>query len=454
MKRGDALPSGSTHRWWILAGTGAVLGLIVLDETAVGVALPTLRRELGLSALSSHWVVNAYLLVLTGCVAAGGRLGDLHGLSRMLQVGLALFAGGSLVCGFAGGGGVLIGARCVQGLGAAIILPISTAMLVHSFPEKQRGLALGLYVSIGGVFLSSGPLVGGVVTDVLSWRWIFWINLPVVASVAAVLAALFQEPPRAASSRFDLAGLVTSLAALGALVLGFMQAPEWGWTDARTLASFGVSVAFFVAFVRIEQRQSDPLLELKLFRIPAFTGGNLTLLAGQFSKTAVVIFGAQYLQQQLHLTATHAGWLLLIAIAPSIPCATLAGRAADRFGSRRPTLVGLFVLTIAMVAVYFSLPSGRLWFIVPPLLLWGAALPFSFAPPQRAVVSVVAPDQVGQAGGINRAAQFLGGTLGMAVGGTVVLSTGNVRSAFLVAAGVCLAVLLVAAGTLARPAAR
>ena len=443
---------GAPHRWWILAATGAVLGLIVLDETAVGVALPTLREDLGLSALGAHWAVNAYLLVLAGCVAAGGRLGDAHGLRPMLLVGLALFAGGSLSCGFAGSGEVLIAARCLQALGAALVLPISTAMLVRSFPDEQRGLALGLYVSIGGVFLASGPLVGGAVTEALSWRWIFWVNLPVVLGVVLVVTTLFEEPPRPARVPFDGAGLATSLAGIGAFVLGVMQAPDWGWADPRTLASLGGGAALLLLFARIERGREDPLLELDLFRIPTFTAGNLVLLAGQFSKTVVVIFGAQSLQEQLHLGATRAGLLLLVAIVPSIPGATLAGRAADRFGPRRPTLVGLVAMTAALLAVAAALPTGRIGFILPPLLLWGASLPFCFAPPQSAVVGVVAPEQVAQAGGMNRAAQFLGGTLGMAVGGSAVLTTGDVRAAFLAAAGVCVAVLAVAAAALARPA--
>ncbi len=207
-----------------------VLGLVVLDETVVGVALATIQRDLAMSQVASHWVVNAYLLTFTCFVAIGGRLGDSLGHHGFFVFGVAIFGLASLAAGFAQNGAWLIAARALQGIGAAIVFPASWAMLTSVFPVERRGTAFGIQTTVGGTFMAMGPLVGGVFTETLSWRWIFWINLPVVAVIAAIVWAAWEAPPQKSQtpSAIDTPGLITLVGGLSALVIALMQGAEWG----------------------------------------------------------------------------------------------------------------------------------------------------------------------------------------------------------------------------------
>ena len=184
------------RKWWILIAMGAVGGLILLDETVVGVALPTIREHLGMSSVASHWIVSAYLLVFTGFAAAVGKIGDVIGLRTAFVVSMAIFGLSSLAAGFAADGAWLIAARAVQGLGAAVIFPASFAMVTIVFPKEQRGMAIGILAAVGTVFLAAGPLVGGLLTEVFSWRWIFWVNAPIVVLITLIVSAAWVDPPR------------------------------------------------------------------------------------------------------------------------------------------------------------------------------------------------------------------------------------------------------------------
>lgn len=185
-----------SRKWWILIAMGAVAGLIMLDETVVGVALPTVRRDLGMSAVASHWVISAYMLVFTGTAAASGKMGDVFGFKNLVLVGGAVFGLASLSAGFAEGSVFLIAARAVQGVGAAVIFPATIAMVTIAFPKQQRGMAIGILAAIGTTFLAVGPPVGGFLTEILSWRWIFWINVPLVALIVLIVLVVWVDPPR------------------------------------------------------------------------------------------------------------------------------------------------------------------------------------------------------------------------------------------------------------------
>ena len=257
--------SDENRKWWILAAMSGVVGLIVLDETVVGVALATIRPELGMSAVASHWVVNAYFLTFTCFVAVGGRLCDTLGLRALFIVGVSIFGLASLAGGFAQDGAWLIAARAVQGLGAAIIFPASLAMMTNSFALEQRGLAFGIQVTIGGTFMALGPLVGGFFSEVVSWRWIFWINLPVVVAIIAIVLAAWAPwlQAKLASAHkgwraVDFPGLVTLVAGLTALVIALMQANDWGWDAPATVALFFGGVVLLAVFTVIEKKRPSP----------------------------------------------------------------------------------------------------------------------------------------------------------------------------------------------------
>ena len=409
----------------------------------VGVALPTIRRDLGMSQVTSHWVINAYLLIFTSLTAAGGRLGDLIDFRSVFVAGLVVFGLSSLTAGLAQDSAWLIAARSIQGIGAAVIFPAAVAMITHVFPPEQRGLAFGIETATGGTFMALGPLVGGFFTEILSWRWIFWINLPVVVAIAFIVFAAWVNPAREGRPpRPDFLGLFALILGLGALVLGLMQGAVWGWSAAATVALLAGGAVMILVFAVVDSRVSAPLIEVTLFRNATFTGSNLVIFTGQFNKIAVVVFGALYLQDVLHMSPLSAGVALLAAVVPAMLASVPAGRLADRFGARWLALGGLLLNGLALLWIGFALSSERYGLLVPPLVIWGTTLPFLYAPIRRAVMNAVPVEKHGQASGINLTAQLLGGTIGMAVCGTLLTTTGDFRLVFLDAAGWSVAVLV------------
>jgi len=395
---------------------GTVLGIVTLDETVVGVTLPTMIRELGLTTIASHWVINAYLLVFTVLAATAGRLGDIIGLRLLFVIGLAIFALASLACGFAQSGNWLIALRAAQGIGAAVIFPGSLAMMTHAFPEEQRGLAMGIYGSIGTTLLSLGPLAGGFFSEFLSWRWIFWINPPIVLVVALVVLAAWRDPPReGARVRLDMPGLIALVVGLGLAVFAVMQGADWGWSDSIIWLLLGAGFVVLIAFVLIEMKVSQPLIDVALFRNGAFTTFNLAIFSAQFSKIAVFVFIALYLQDVLGYGPLLAGTVILIATVPTMLTAYPTGIVLDRVGSR-VLLVGASIAgLIAMLLFAFAVLWKSFLLLVPALIVWGVCVSLWFVPSLRDVMNAVPPDKRGEAGGISMTAQLLGGTVGMTI---------------------------------------
>ncbi len=453
--------AGQYRKWWILGAMGASLGLIVLDETIVGVALPTVQTDLGMSQGASHWVVNAYLLVFTCVVAAGGKLGDVMGLDRALLVGLAIFALSSALAGFAPQGSWIVAARTFQGIGAGIIFPTSVAIVTRTFPLEQRGLALGIHTTIGGIFLSSGPLIGGLLTESISWRWVFWVNLPVVAIIALiVIRTLWREDSNVVSTRdagfgaIDWRGLVLMIASLGALVTALMEGVGWGWTSPLTLALAAGGTIGLVLFVLLQNRSANPLMKLHLFGNATFSGSNLVIFTQQFSKITVVVFVALYLQQIVKISPIDAGALIFAGAAASLVTSTFAGMATDRWGTRLAAQIGLVLNGGAFLAMGAIAGTGGADGLMIPLILWGASLPWLVIPCRRAVMNAVDASDQGQAGGISVSAQMLGGTIAMAVCGTLLIVTDSFETIFLATGGWIYLVLMIAWFTIARDPAK
>jgi len=441
----------ANRKWWILAAMGCTLGLVVLDETIVGVALPTIRRDLAMDLVESHWIVSAYLVVFAGLAAASGKISDLVDVRTYFVAGVLVFALSSLACGFAQDGAWLIAARAVQGIGAAVIFPTSLAMLTKVFPPEQRGLAFGIHIACGGTFMALGPLTGGFMIEILSWRWIFWINLPVAVAVASIVwAGWAGHAPAGPKPRFDSAGLIVLVLGLSGFVLGLMQGADWGWSAPATLAFLIGGTLLLVVFVAIEAQKSAPLIETGLFRNATFTSANLAIFAGQFGQIAVVVFVAVYLQHMLAMSALHAGLALLpgVLVLPVSPI--VAGRLSDRFGARRPVLIGLLLFALSLFSIAAAVAAKSYALLVAPLVLWGCSMTLLYVPTRRVVMAVVPVAEHGEAGGINLTAQLVGGTVGMAVSGTLLATTGDYRLIFLAAGGLSLAVLVVAWFTLER----
>jgi len=436
--------SDKSRKWWILIAMGAVGGVILLDETVVGVALPTIRKDLGMSSVASHWVVSAYLLVFTGFAAAGGKIGDVIGLRIVFVVSMLIFGLASLVSGFAPDGAWLIASRAVQGVGAAVIFPASFAMVTIVFPKEQRGMAIGILAAVGTVFLAAGPLVGGFLTEIFSWRWIFWVNAPIVVLIMLVVSAAWVDPPRKGGRPdIDYGGLLMLVAGLSMLVLAAMQGEAWGWTRPVILALLVGGLVALALFVLIERRRAEPLIEVDLFRNATFSACNLMLLTAQFGKITIFVFVALYLQDALKMSPLTAGLALLVAVVGTPIAATPSGWLADRFGARRPALAGQALTALAMLWVGFASAWDSYVLLVPGLVLWGAALPLCFMPVQREIMNAVPVEKQGQAGGIMVTTRLLGGTVGMATCSTLFAMTEDFQVCFLATGGVMLAVLLV-----------
>lgn len=443
--------SGSGRPWGVLAAMGFTLGIVVLDETIVGVALPRMESDLGMTALTGHWVVNAYLLALTGLAGVAGKAADFLGYRRLFLIGVSGFGLGSFSCGFAPGPAALITARVVQGVGAAMVFPLTIAMIARVFPPEKRGLALGIYTTFGGVFMTLGPLLGGIFTQMLSWRWIFWVNLPVVGVIIAAFLANWREPvDRPASSFEDRLGPVLFVTGLLLVTLGVMQAGDWGWTSPAILGCLVGGVAALAAFIAIELTRRSPLFDLRLFRHGAVTASGLIIFMGQFDKISIVIFVAAFLQHRLGMSPVQAGLGLLPAMILLPFSSFLAGWASDRFGSRAPMLAGFAFALLGILAIGLLAPLARYVLLVPSLVVFGLTLPFHYVPTRRCMVNAVAPAQQGEVSGISMTAQLLGGSLGLAITSAVFVATRSFPAIFLVSGGVS-AVAWLLAWQLTRP---
>ncbi|MEO1090254.1 MAG: MFS transporter [Pseudomonadota bacterium] len=416
----------------MLAAMAICGGLIMLDETVVGVALPTLRRELGMTQLTSHWVISIYMLVFACCAAAAGRLGDVVGFRTLLLGGAALFAVGSLGCGLSHSGTVLIVSRAVQGLGAAAIFPVTVALIMVSFPQEQRGMAMGTLAAVGTTFLAVGPLVGGFLSEVVSWRWIFWVNIPVVAAATAiVLVAWTEEPREQAKQPPDLIGLGTLVGGLTLLVIAIMQGSNVGWTSWSILGAFVGGLAFLVVLTFYEYHHDTPLIDVGLFRSPSFIACNFIVFSGQFAKITIVVFVALYFQEALGMKPLTAGVALLLAVAGFPFLSIYAGRLADRTGARTLVLTGQAVATCGMFWIAFSAGLDGLWYVAPGLVIWGLGMPLVYPPTLRALANSVPKEKQGQVGGIGVTFRLLGGTIGAALGSAVLLASSSFQSVFL-----------------------
>ncbi len=425
-----AVEPNDNTRWWILGAMGAILGVILLDETVVSVALPTIRKDLGLSELDAHWVVNIYLLVLACLAGAAGRLGDILGPRRLLTAGLLIFGLSSALGGLSQSGTALILARAVQGVGAAFIFPLSLVLVTRSFEDHERGKALGLYGSIGTVFLSLGPLIGGLLTEYMSWRWIFWVNPPIVLIVAAITLGKWRDPPHLPELGFDWAGFLMLVVGLGMVVFAIMEGPDRGWTQPEVLVTLLLGAALLILFIPTERKSPTPLIAVSLFASSSFSAANMIIFTAQFVKIVLLVFGALYFQSVLGVSPLVAGIALLPSVVPQVLIATLAGKTSDRLGTRGPSLSGVFAGVVAVALIALGMQSRHTMFIFAGFLIWGCAVPFLFVPPRRAVMFSVPPALHGQASGISMSFQLLGGTVGMALGSTVYAVTQSFSQVF------------------------
>jgi EmrB/QacA subfamily drug resistance transporter len=393
--------------------------MIVLDATIVNVALPSIRGDLGFSEASLAWVVNAYLLTFGGFLLLGGRFGDLFGHRRLFLAGIAVFTGASLACGLSTTQGFLVGARAVQGLGGAVVSAVALSLILTLFQEPaERTKAMGFFgfVMAGGG--SIGVLLGGVLTDALSWHWIFLVNIPVGIAVFVLCLRLIPgSRGQAASGRLDIAGAVTVTAALMLAVYAIVNGNSDGWTSAQTLGLLGAAVALLGAFVRIESRVSSPLVPLRLFRLRNVAVSNGVGVLWAAAMFAWFFLAALYLQLVLGYDPLHVGLAFLPAnLIMGAFSLGLSARLVIRFGVRVPIAVGMGLVAVGLALFARAPVDGNfLVDVLPSMIVLGVGVGMAMNPVLMAAMSDVEPSESGLASGIVNTAFMMGGALGLAV---------------------------------------
>jgi EmrB/QacA subfamily drug resistance transporter len=412
--------SEDARKWWTLAAVAFGLFMIMLDNTVVNVALPSIAADLNIGLSELEWIVTGYALTFASLMLTGGKLADLLGRRLIFIVGLAIFTLSSLVCGLAGSGELLIGARVVQGAGAALMNPATLSIIAATFPPRQRGMAIGIWAGVSAMALAIGPLVGGLLTEHISWSWIFFVNVPIgVIAIAASLLLIPESKDESVEQRLDLPGLLTSGIGLFALTYGLIEANTYGWTSSRILGAFAVAVAMLVAFVLLETRQRLPMLDLSLFRNGTFAGANLAVLLVALAMFGVFFFVSLYMQGVLGYSAVQTGAAFLPLTILIMLTAPIAGKSSDRFGSRWLMTVGMILIAIQLF--YFSRlgVEESYWNILPAMILGGFGMSMVMTPSAAAAVRALPVDKAGVGSAVLNAFRQVGGSMGIAVIGAI-----------------------------------
>jgi len=419
------------RKWWTLGAVAFALFMIMLDNTVVNVALPSIERSLGAGISELEWVVNAYALTFAVLMLSGGKLADLLGRRRIFLLGLAIFGGASLACGLSESIGQLIAFRAIQGAGAALMMPATLAIISSAFPPKQRGLAFGIWAGVSAMALAIGPLVGGLLTQHIDWSWIFFVNVPVGIIGIIVGAIVIPESRDPTTSSLDFPGVLVSGAALFALSFGLIEANSYGWTSPTILALFGAAALGLALFVWIELHRSEPMLDLSLFRSRTFSGANIVAFLVTLAMFGVFFFMSLYVQQILGYAPVRAGAIFLPMTVLIIIVAPVAGRLSDRIGSRWLMAGGLtLVAGSLLIFSRLGLHSG-FWNMLPGLLVGGVGMAMTMTPMTAAAMGSVPVAKAGVASGVLNTFRQVGGSMGIALMGAILTS----RQANALAAG-------------------
>jgi EmrB/QacA subfamily drug resistance transporter len=416
----------SRRRWGVLAIVGAAFFMTILDVAIVNVALPSIERDLNVSETTVQWVLIAYAITFGGFLLLGGRMADLLGRKRIFIVGLLLFTIASLFCGLAGSIAVLITARAVQGIGAAIISPAALSIVSTTFEEgAERNKALGIWGALGGSGAAAGVLFGGILVKYLGWQWIFYVNVPVGAIVLALTIPFVPESrAELGHRRFDAAGAITVTSGLALLVYAISKAPDVGWGSARTILLLIASVAILGIFVLIETRTSAPLVPFSIFGIRSVLAANIVgfLLGAVIFANFLVL--TLYVQQVLHWSALKTGVTFLATAGTTVIWAGVAQALTTRYGPRPVIVAGLLVLAASM-GYYTQIPvTGHYWpDLLPAYLTFALGLAFAFVPVTIAALAQVAPEEAGLASGLINTNQQIGGAIGIALVSTIFITT-------------------------------
>jgi EmrB/QacA subfamily drug resistance transporter len=411
------------RRWATLAILCVSLLVIVIDNTIVNVALPTLVRDLGTSVSDLQWVVDAYTLVFAGLLLTAGSLGDRFGRKGALTAGLVVFGGASAAAAFSGGVGSLIAARAVMGIGAALIMPATLSILTNVFTDaRERALAIGLWSGVAGIAVALGPVAGGFLLEHFWWGSVFIVNVPIV--VAAIVAGHFLVPTSRNPERpkLDLVGAGLSIVGLGALVAAIIEAPSYGWTDPMILAGFAVAVVALAAFVAWERHIDEPMLDVRFFANPRFTAASMNVTLVFFALFGFIFLATQYLQFVLGYSAFEAGLRTLPFAFALMILAPLSSKAVQWFGTKRVVVTGMLLFAAGLVVASTSTVDSGYDIVMAAMVLMGAGMGLSVAPATESIMGSLPLHQAGVGSAVNDTSREVGGALGVAIVGSMLSS--------------------------------
>ncbi|HEU4658550.1 MAG TPA: DHA2 family efflux MFS transporter permease subunit [Capillimicrobium sp.] len=422
------MPAARPRPGWTLAIVSVALFMTALDNLVVGVALPSIRADLGGSLEALQWTVNAYTLSFAVLLLTGAALGDRFGRRRMFAVGLSIFTAASAAAALAPSIDALVAARAIQGAGAAIVLPLTLTLLSEAVPPARRGAALGIWAGVSGLGVALGPLVGGAVVEGISWHWIFWLNVPVGLVLLPLARARLTESFGPAG-RLDVPGLLLAAGGWFGLTFGIVRGEPLGWTSATVVGSLTAGVLLVAAFVAWELRARAPMLPMRFFRARGFSATNAVSFAMFFGIFGAIFLLSQYFQTAQGYSPLQAGIRTLPWTAMPVLVAPIAGILSDRIGSRPLMAAGLALQAGALTwLAAVSTPDSAYGSLVVPLMMGGIGMALVFAPSANAILASVRPAEAGQASGATNAIRELGGVLGVAVLASVFSANGSYAS--------------------------
>jgi EmrB/QacA subfamily drug resistance transporter len=397
--------------------------MVLLDNTVVTVALPSIQTDLNLGRAALEWVISGYALTFAVFLLTGGKLADLLGRRRLFMIGLAIFTAASLACGLAPTGPFLITARVVQGLGAALMLPATLAVIPAIFPVEERAMAIGIWTGTSGLGIALGPLIGGAIIHAVTWNWIFFVNVPIGTAGLLLGPMLIAESrDQSAERALDLLGLATSGVALAVVTFALIEGPSYGWGSVEIAVLFGVGGIALVAFIAIERVVRVPLLDLGLFRSGAFAGANIVALFVGLAMLSVLVYISVYLQRVLAFSALRTGLVFLPMTVLIILIAPLSASLGERYGPRWLLTVGLMVMAAGILLMSRISPHMAFVGVMWRLMIAGVGIGIVMAPMTDAALGSAPIDQSGVASGLLNTCRQFGGAIGIAVVGAIVQS--------------------------------
>jgi EmrB/QacA subfamily drug resistance transporter len=410
----------ANRKWWTLGAMCLSMFMIMLDSTVVNVALPSIQEDLGTSVDQLEWVVNGYTLSFAALLVTGGRLGDIFGRRRIFMIGVVVFAGSSATAGLAQSPDMLVVSRIAEGVGGALMMPATLSIITDAFPVEERGKAIGTWAGISGLALSFGPLMGGFLTEYVSWRAIFYINLPIaILALIASFVAVRESRDEKAERTVDYLGVVLLTVALTAFVLALIEGNEWGWGSAKTIGLLAGGAVATALFLMVESRVKAPVVEFDFFRSRNFIGANTVALIISFAMMGSFFFLAIYLQDLLGYSPLETGVRFLPTTVLIVLVAPIAGRVADRIGSRWPMVLGLLITALSLYLFSRMTATTTYNDLLPAWILLGIGIGLTMSPMSTAAMNAVDIDKAGVASGTLQMFRMMGGTIGVAATGAI-----------------------------------